>query len=761
MFLFWWTEPDSEVTGKILSNLIPFYLGKACNHFDVPFACELVKKLNLKLDSFSLSTQAFSLQVLIQGAFECTHNDLYSKMAEKTLLYVRNGKETLAAIIQLKMHIFLSLPFGKSLTFILGQQRKFHHQFENVDLNEAFEISTNICRLIAEGNYSVGAFSAETQSQLHSFIPYASALDYMLYEKFNCPDMVESLNLDNFAGTVMYVDCLLFQIIKQLHPLKEDKEVLKNENHTLNDKLGLIQQLTSRHYGGDQKFKYSFAKAEMEACQDNVASAIRNYELAAESATQAGNHLFAAWINERFANFWNKLSLPKMAKPYILAALNQYEKWGGEAKCAELSVRHPNLLKTGLLTSAYNLLGKSSTPRGKGTRSRNTSESSEEPFFAGTRRESLGDLDVKTVLKATNSITNEVNLTDLIKKILQQMITNTGSTKAALFLNENSNLKLAKLVTAETTLAIAHVEEELQAPLSLIFHVFRTLQDKVISNQNKDPLFENDPYIEAYNPKSMLCCPIKHQNIVTGILYLENRNQVGNYSPLRLFLVKSLLASASISIANALLVQTNEKLARALQDSNFRSEYSRNSVETPLQKVLDAVKGVKERFDQDDPILITLDDIMVTLTSSGLFSANLEKANDRDGQIIDQDTKNWIENSLLMTPSYSFDSQHKKKHKSVEFSSKPVNIQTDLLINNPSESVRSQLDICSTPEFDVFYFSEITSGQPLTFLACELMQKHHLANTFKMDLLTVQSYFQVVESHYNNLPYHNKFQMAN
>jgi diguanylate cyclase (GGDEF)-like protein/PAS domain S-box-containing protein len=66
-------------------------------------------------------------------------------------------------------------------------------------------------------------------------------------------------------------------------------------------------------------------------------------------------------------------------------------------------------------------------------------------------------------------------------------------------------------------------------------------------------MFTRDPYVLNTRPKSLLCQPILQQGLLIGVLYLENNQVSGAFSPDRVELLGMLSSQVAISIQNALL----------------------------------------------------------------------------------------------------------------------------------------------------------------------------------------------------------------
>ncbi|EPZ31742.1 HD-domain/PDEase-like protein [Rozella allomycis CSF55] len=58
-------------------------------------------------------------------------------------------------------------------------------------------------------------------------------------------------------------------------------------------------------------------------------------------------------------------------------------------------------------------------------------------------------------------------------------------------------------------------------------------------------------------------------------------------------------------------------------------------------------------------------------------------------------------------------------------------------------------------EFDVFVFNELSEGKPLKTLSYVLFEKYKFFSTFKVDISMFFRYIDMIESKYENNPYHN------
>lgn len=98
-----------------------------------------------------------------------------------------------------------------------------------------------------------------------------------------------------------------------------------------------------------------------------------------------------------------------------------------------------------------------------------------------------------------------------------------------------------------------------ECPDRLIEYVRRTREEVILRHASERGLFCSDAYIQRRKTRSVLCLPVKQQNEMKAILYLENDLAPGIFSRQHLDLLRLLVAQAAISIENAQLYNTLER----------------------------------------------------------------------------------------------------------------------------------------------------------------------------------------------------------
>ncbi|MEH1977474.1 MAG: AAA family ATPase [Nostoc sp.] len=316
------------------------------------------------------------------------------------------------------------------------------------------------------------------------------------------------------------------------------------------------------HAPSNQAHRYALVVAEKCRILGTKAEAIEYYDRAIVKARENEYLNEEALANELAAKFYLEWGKERIAQEYLINAYYCYTRWGAKAKVDDLEQRYPQLL----------------APILQQTRSRSDSErvSLLMPSQTITNIDSIATLhpsisklvtsssntsvmlDLATVLKASQTLSSEIELDKLLTKLLQVVIENAGADKCALLLLKEGRLVIeatAKVGQQSTLLQSIFVEDSVDVPHSLIYAVKRNLQPTVIINATVHPLLIADPYIMLQQPKSLLCTPILYQGKLLGILYLENNLTTGAFSSDRVEILNLLCTQAAISLENARLYQ--------------------------------------------------------------------------------------------------------------------------------------------------------------------------------------------------------------
>ncbi len=301
--------------------------------------------------------------------------------------------------------------------------------------------------------------------------------------------------------------------------------------------------------------KWQLVEAEKSRVLEQKIAAIELYDQAIAKAKENGYIQEEALANELAAKFYLNWGKEKIAALYMQAAYYCYARWGAKAKVEDLEKRYPQLL-TPILKSA-----RSFTVSGE-INPRPTDSSTSSASSTST------DLDLETLFKASQAISGEIELNQLLTTLLEIVLTNSGASKCVLLLQQDLELKIVALGTegqSPQLLPSIPLELSQDVAISLVNTVKRTLQPLVLIDARIDPQVATDSYIQQHQPQSVLCSPILNQGQLLGVLYLENNLTVGAFTSDRLKLLNLICTQAAISLENARLYQTVQNANQELE----------------------------------------------------------------------------------------------------------------------------------------------------------------------------------------------------
>lgn len=365
-----------------------------------------------------------------------------------------------------------------------------------------------------------------------------------------------------------YISLAYIQLCTDKTPKREFNKYLKKVKSN-------IREMKKWAHFGPVNFlhKYYLMQAELFRITGKFSFAAEYYEKAIEKAYENEYMNEAAIANELAGKYFITYN-PRLAGLYLIEARNCYRKWGAVAKIKHLEEKYPIYMKT--LTSE-----------------RISDISSGSVKFSDS---SQGTLDVKSILKASHTLSGEVQLKSLLGKMMHILIENAGAQKSFLIEPFGQELLIqAERCTDGVTgiLQAIPVEESRKVPLSLVYYVAHSHRQLVFDNISKEPQYANDPYIREYRPRSVVCFPILRKGELSAIIYLENNLVEGAFTPARLEVLNMLSAQIVISMENTRLYENLEEKVRqrtaALQEAHKQLEFNHNALEESHTQINDSV----------------------------------------------------------------------------------------------------------------------------------------------------------------------------
>jgi histidine kinase len=292
--------------------------------------------------------------------------------------------------------------------------------------------------------------------------------------------------------------------------------------------------------------KLALLQAERHRLRGEVEQARAEYYRATALAREHEYRNDEALATELFASFLRQCGEYEVAHFFLAKARNLYHLWGAEAKVRALDHSFPEL-HPGVF------------PNGNMTR-----ESSSQIITTSHQDSNASrTLDLFSVIKASQAISGEVVLTELLKKLMLILVENAGARSGLLVLEGERPLVAAVQGLSQVGTQSVTLHERLdQAPVefspALLRYVERTHEVMVLGDASRHDAFLTAASVRKRPPKSVLCMPILYQKKRVGLLYLENELLADAFTPKRREVLELLAAQSAISLENARLYDTLE-----------------------------------------------------------------------------------------------------------------------------------------------------------------------------------------------------------
>ena len=371
---------------------------------------------------------------------------------------------------------------------------------------------------------------------------------------------------DSIIGSTIGFHCVFYNALIRILTLNSysgyEKFTIKKKINSFRRKL----KKWAAHSPGNYEHKYFLVEAECARIQNKHGNAQEFYNKALESAKKSGFIHEEALANEFYARYWLNKNENDFGYIYLKRAYICYKSWGAAAKC----------------NSLYDEFGDKALSIKAESKSVYSTLSNSYYTSSGTSSTFSNRLDLISVMKAAQAISGEMNLSELLSKIMKIVLENAGAQKGFLLLENNGEWMIEVQGNLEGTevknisRVLDYFSDDEILPFSIINYVTRTNENVVLNNAVESVRFKNDPFIKKFQPKSVLCMPIRSKNVTSAVLYLENNLVTGSFTSNRLQVLQLLSSQAAVSIDNAKLY------------TNFSSVYE-NALEGIFQVT---VKGV-------------------------------------------------------------------------------------------------------------------------------------------------------------------------
>ena len=368
--------------------------------------------------------------------------------------------------------------------------------------------------------------------------------------------------------------------------------------------------------------KYYLVTAEIARISGNNEQAAKNYDRAIALGTKVGFIHEAALAAELTAKFYLSRGRTKIAEYYLTDAYDEYFRWGAMAKLQALKSRYPQLLTR---IPTQELTTQELTTQELPASNIHPVKLVEVP----NQSNSVERLDFLSVIKASQAISSEIILDNLLSKMMEIVMENSGARKTTLLLKENSSWVIAASATTIPEIAVhvsaIPVAEYLELPNSIINYIQSTRNTVILEQASQEGIFTDDPYIVKYQPQSVLACPMIYQNELQGIICLENNLVRGVFTPQKLEILQVLLSQVSISIENARLYKEladHASVQKSLKQKETLLKEIHHRVKNNLL-VASSILGFQSSYIEDPKMIKILENCQNRITSMALVHQHL------------------------------------------------------------------------------------------------------------------------------------------
>lgn len=276
------------------------------------------------------------------------------------------------------------------------------------------------------------------------------------------------------------------------------------------------------------------------------------FDQAISSAKENGLVNYAALASELAGDMWRKSGCTNISSYYMWEAIDLYRDWGAVAKVRELENKYPALIE---------LAHRFKPP----------------PCSAESIETTSDALDLMAAVNASQTLSREIQLSSLLRKMMEIVIKISGARKVVLLTRGDGGLFVEAQVSMDTELRYESVPSLLEdcagIAQSVVRYVDRTQRTVLLNHANEDGIFGEDEHIRRASIKSLMCVPVVNQQKLAALLYLENDIVAGAFTGDRARIINLLSVQIAISIENArLYAHLEKKVAESTREMTSAQE---------------------------------------------------------------------------------------------------------------------------------------------------------------------------------------------
>lgn len=274
--------------------------------------------------------------------------------------------------------------------------------------------------------------------------------------------------------------------------------------------------------------KYLLLSAEMARLEGRTGEAMTLYDEAIQAAQDNGYVQQEALAGELAGRFYAARGQCKVARVYLTDACHAYHRWGAMGRIRFLEEQYPQLLAGMMLPEE----------------GQDNAEIIQDAVQVAGQADAPADLGLYAIRTAVHKMAAETDSQTLLYGFLEMAIEQAGADKGYLILEKDETLFVEAMKESDTSIQVpvppVPLEKSTDLSRRVVRYVARTLEVAVVNDTEHIGVFARDPYLARRRTRSIVCLPLLCRDIPVGVLYLENTQMAGVFTPERVEMLQFL-----------------------------------------------------------------------------------------------------------------------------------------------------------------------------------------------------------------------------
>lgn len=175
---------------------------------------------------------------------------------------------------------------------------------------------------------------------------------------------------------------------------------------------------------------------------------------------------------------------------------------------------------------------------------------------------------LRGLAETTNLLNGSIDLDQLLSRVIDKVIEITGAERGFVMLRaDNGSLEyhVARGLDRE-----ALAEEDFTISMTIVNSVAETGQPVLTDNAHSDPRYDEHQSVHGFALRSILCVPLRVNEVIIGVIYCDNRMLSGLFNTQEQRMLSAFADQAAVAIQNAqLFAAANARIVEVLAMREF------------------------------------------------------------------------------------------------------------------------------------------------------------------------------------------------